>query len=461
MTTSGKIFLFFLLGYIMITAGVFWEYDSHSVVNLTKNFVDHGKFTVDCSLGIKGLYANCYPRYGIFMSLVIIPLYLFEKIITGVLHVNYFPPNFFPGLLNAFVSAGLAVLIYQYLRKIEIGKRVSLLTTLIFGWATYVPAYTKTLFPEPLITLLVLSFFYLILFGRPTRKIYFTAGLLFGLSFLTRVTLLIVLLPVFYVFRSKKTSLKMMICFFIPCAAAAAVFFIYNQMRFGHVLMTGYQPVFNSRILDGIYLYFFSPGKSIFLYQPVIIFSLFGMKKFFHAKKQIFIAFFLLTAVHILFFSKYTCIVKYACAAGDLAWGPRFLYPILPFFIFALAYFIKDIKHKTTAAIFSLFILFSFVIQFSSFAFSFHRYFAYMNEKYHLSMYQKIYTNPEFSPLLGQWKLIFKSGDIKKDKQALREAFQDYPEFNYEQTIGPFDLFFFRPVFSSLSRIFFSRFKPN
>ncbi len=453
MTTSNRqpaltiqiyIFLFFLLGYLMITSGMFWEYDSNSVFALTKQLVDHGKLAVDCSLGIKGLANQCYPRYGIFMSLIIIPLYLVEKLSLDVLKITYFPPKFFPSLLNCFISAGLMVLIYQYLRKMEFGKKISFFVTLIFGWATFVPIYTKSLFPEPLLALLIFSGFYLILFCNQERKIYLAAGLLFGLSFLTRVTSTIIFPVLLYVFLSKKISLKLLGYFFLVFFAAVMVFLVYNQMRFGKMLSTGYQPIFDSRIFDGLYLYFFSPGKSIFLYQPIIIFSLLGMKKFFLAKKQIFITFFLLTVTHILFYAKYTCIAKYACAAGDLAWGPRFLYPTIPFFIFALAYFLKDIKHGIMRLLFLLMVFLSFVIQFSAFAFSFHRYFSYLDYKYQLQMYEKIYTVPAYSPLIGQWKLIFKSPEVQNNKKALAEAFRDYPRFDIEKTVGPFDFFFFR-----------------
>lgn len=433
------LFLFIAIAYTLLTGGNFWEYDSFSAYKLAKNIVDKSSFSVNCFWGVPGLHNNCYSRYGLFMSAAVVPFYIIEKIYLEVVKGSFFFPGFFPSLTNVFITALLSVLIFSYLKKFKFSSKLSIVGALLYAFFTFAFAYTKTIFAEPLITLLIYSCLYVLLFYKSSHKKYFFAGLLFGLGFLTKITMVIILPVVFYLFWINRKEWKKMLIFFLPLIFLFIIWCIYNNARFGNIFDTGYKGIgFGENILRGLYLFILSPGKSIFIYQPFIIFFIFGLKKFFLKNKKAFISFSLLSAIHFIFYS------MYSYQAGEWAWGSRFLYSVLPFFVFCVIFFLQNEKNKLLKFLFYLSVGISFIIQLSSVYISYHRYYSYMSLKYGRNFTRLVYPRFDYSPIFGQWKLIFRLGYSEKDKKFWHEAFQERINFNTNYKIASPDLFFFR-----------------
>ncbi len=260
------LFIFIFLSYFLMTGGNFWEYDSFASYKLSKNMVDRGNFQIDCFWGEKGLSGQCYSKYGVFMSVAIIPFYLLEKIFLEFFKSKFFYAGFFPSLANCFITALLAVLIFKYLSKMNFSKKISIAGAMLFSFATFAPVYTKTLFAEPLLALLIYLCLYL-LFFKDRVFFIFLAGLCFGLALLTKITAIIILPVLLYIIFYKKTNFKKLIIFFLPFLFSLLIFFIYNFSRFGNILNSGYSGInFNNSLFKGLYLFILSPGKSFVLY---------------------------------------------------------------------------------------------------------------------------------------------------------------------------------------------------
>ncbi|EKD90287.1 MAG: hypothetical protein ACD_31C00038G0003, partial [uncultured bacterium] len=342
--------------YFSITNGTFWESDGLITYQSTQAMVEKFNFIVPCGITPQSINGNCYSQYGLFMSTAIIPFYLIGKIFSN----SYFPADFFPSLTNVFITSILVVLILKYLKKITT-LEYSLLGTFLFACATYVPAYTKTLYSEPLITLLLYAVIYCLVFLKHNQKTLFLAGFFLGLALLTKIAIIIFLPVIIYIFFQKKTNFKKLTVFVIPILVSVLIFFLYNFFRFGNILETGYGAIkLNYPIIIGLYLHLFSTGKSFFWYQPVLLFSLFGFKEFLKRQPALFIALGLFTLTSFLFYS------IYMHPMGDLTWGTRYLYPCLGFFILGIVFFLRKSQDKLLKALFIVCLIISLLIQFSS-----------------------------------------------------------------------------------------------
>jgi len=358
---------------------------------------------------------------------------------SDVLKINFFPSGFFPSLTNCFVTAGLAVLIYQFLRKMNFDKKLAFSGGLLFSFCTYAPAYTKTLYAEPLLTLLIFSCIYMLVFHEPRKKYIFYAGLFFGFAFLTKVSTVLFLPSVVILLLAQQISIKKWYVFFAPFVLSLAFFFIYNYLRFHSLMHTGHGDIaFDKNLISGLNLFIFSPGKSIFLYQPIIIFFIFGIKRFVRKQKVLFFSLSIAVMIHFVFYG------TYHWQAGDWTWGSRFLYVTMPFFILSVMFFLHENRSNILKILFLAATAISILIQFSSVYLSYHRYYAFMNKKYGDDFSRLVYPYFHYSPIYGQWKIIFRLGYEKKDDAYWIEAFQEYPHFNTKYRIAPPDLFFVR-----------------
>ncbi len=431
------LFLLFLFFYISITGGNFWESDSQSMYQTAKNLIDHQSFAVDCFWEAAKSGNVCYSKYGLISSLIIIPMYLLEKLFLDVFHNTYFYAGFFPSLTNCFITSLLVVLTYKYLIKLKFSEKYAIMGALLLGFGTYLSAYTKTLFSEPLTTLLFYSASYVFIFWKQTPKNLALAGFLFGFTFLTKFGILIFLPCLIYVFISKKINLKHFLYFIIPLFFCVIIYFIYNYLRFGDIFDSGYRDIktFGFPFFYGLYINLLSPGKSLFLYQPIIFFAFLGIKKLKKWNPFLLGFFTIMTLINFTFFS------FFQSPTGDLAWGTRYLYTSLPFFIILLMYFLKSYKERSWRVIFISVFLVSLIIQFSSIYISYHRYISYIQKK--LGIYD-IYPIAQLSPLYGQWKIIFRLNYMDEDRKYWREAFQEYINFDLNYRISPPDIFLLR-----------------
>jgi len=115
----------------------------------------------------------------------------------------------------------------------------------------------------------------------------------------------------------------------------------YNDARWGEVTSTGYgvsAVVFSENPLIGLWGLFLSPGKSLFLYSPPLLFALLGWPLFFRRARSGFVAVWVITIPLLLVYS------RFSFWSGDWAWGPRYVVPMVPLFLFPLGFAIDAIS---------------------------------------------------------------------------------------------------------------------
>ena len=113
-------------------------------------------------------------------------------------------------------------------------------------------------------------------------------------------------------------------------APFAALFFAYNFLRFGDPLAQNYDAGYDSGfgfdnpLLTGLFGMFLSPGKSVFLYAPLVLVSFLGLRaRLVRAPAH---AAVLLGPSLVLTL----LVAKWWGWGGDWSWGPRLLIPTIP-----------------------------------------------------------------------------------------------------------------------------------
>ena len=112
----------------------------------------------------------------------------------------------------------------------------------------------------------------------------------------------------------------------------------YNFARFGNCLETGYglsasqmaAPTAGSSFFPALAALFFSPGKSLFLYNPILIAVPFCFFGFVRKHTVLFLALFLAVIANLVYYS------MQPNWAGDPAWGARHQAALLPFLVLPL-----------------------------------------------------------------------------------------------------------------------------
>ena len=115
--------------------------------------------------------------------------------------------------------------------------------------------------------------------------------------------------------------------------APAALIAAYNFARFGSILESGYarSETFSTPVLEGVAGFLLSPGKSIFIYAPILVLALFWGPAFFRRFRALGVTILAVCALHIAVFGAWWI------WWGAWCWGPRFIIPIVPLGVLFLA----------------------------------------------------------------------------------------------------------------------------
>ncbi len=232
----------------------------------------------------------------------------------------------------AALTAIAALLLFNLLRLcLGFSNRLSFAVACMYVFATMAFPYSKLNGAEPLQATLLIGLFYVLL--RPARLatlplLAFTAGLLV----LTKPALLLVLPPFAYLLlservlqRSSWTSLGTALAVGL---AMAAVFFYWNDIRTGSPFNTygefqGVEDVFVLGNLPGALRdLLLSPYKNIFLFNPVLLLAVPGF--FLLGGGPYRRAWVALLLIWVVMFGSF-----YVPGWGVVAWGPRFMMPML------------------------------------------------------------------------------------------------------------------------------------
>src|ERR1700733_13128740 len=309
--------------------------------------------------GLPGRHGQVYSWYGIGQSLLMLPA---DIVATGIARLPFFAHYqddpavrsiVVSYLTNILLSVLTALIVFRFLRQLRFSAKEATLGVLALLFCTTHLHYTQNMQENNYImlpTLIGFSFQYEWL-RTGSRQALFIGSAALGLNLLTRLTtgLDLIAVGIFLVFilwfeHTDIRTLWQHCLDYAKIAAPVYAFFLlidrgYNFYRFGSITTT-YVANFareyrqrdpslpanfpwNTPFQEGVMGALFTPEKSIFLYDPLIILAILLLvilwKRLSPELRAFAVASLLLLAAYVCFYA------RYAYWSGDFAWGDRYV----------------------------------------------------------------------------------------------------------------------------------------
>ena len=172
----------------------------------------------------------------------------------------------------------------------------------------------------------------------------------------------------------------------------------YNYVRFEDPMTTGYEK-FNGRFWLGFFGLLFSPGKSIFLFNPLAIFGCLAFTFLLREQRKTAFLFGWLIISHLILFS------FWHSWQGGMSWGPRLMLVIMPFLVLPVGFLFKKYMHAIKIPVLATLAL-GILIQLPSVTVNISRYYYEMSREFGRQGHEQLLFSPKHSQLIGQFKQV-------------------------------------------------------
>src|SRR6266536_2121777 len=201
---------------------------------------------------------------------------------------------------------------------------------------------------------------------------------------------------------TQRERLKALVSWASPIAVCLLVIADYNYVRFGSVFETGFgieALAFTTPLSTGLTGLLISPGKSLFIYAPIVLAGVAGLWPLAADRRRFAVVCVLLVASYVVFYAKW-----YMWWGGG-TWGPRFLVPILPYVTIGVAAHMKMPVARRTYIALGLLATISVCIQLASVLVPYVPYEAKMEATPEL--FQRLLWSPADSPIVAHLRTLF------------------------------------------------------
>jgi len=320
-TIGALLFVGSFLVYVAVSRGQQYAYDGNAMLALSMNIVNHASLK---TTGFVDTFhqSTPYAPYGIAMSLLGAVPYALSKV-TG--HAT----DLF-AMVVPILTALAVVVMYRIARALRWSAMYGVLAAVAFGMLSMALAYTTEYFSEPGVTLCVLVMVLgIIRWGQGKSYAPLLVGIGAGCALQFRSDSLLTVwvgllaLPLFVPW-SRLVKLRGLLLMGIPLVVSVLLLAGYNVVRYSKPFVGEYGGNFSTPLGYGLHGLLFSSGKSIFVYEPVILLGVVGLVMMFWRNLPLAALFALLIVPRLIFFA------KWSSWQGGWSWGPRFLLPIVP-----------------------------------------------------------------------------------------------------------------------------------
>ena len=332
--------------------------DAHPMWDVAQRLVQHGAIDIstrwpeDLPPGRGGKIYGIAP---IGPALVHVP----GAAVDGIAHAV--APSYAPlvkplatHLAPAALGAAACVVFFLLLLDLGRGTRTASLCTAILAFATTTWVYARYPYSEILQLLCMLGTFRAAwrAIERPIRReavwLGVWAGCLLNSKYVFALAIAGAAGAIAWSLRGRRGELRRVLTWAAIAGAPFVVLaLVYNYLRWGSVLETGYGPYlgafFGGSVFDGAWGMLASPNKSALLYSPPLLLALAGWPAALRAHRRLGL---LLATVVLPTFVVYC---TYRSWSGDYAWGPRFFVWIVPVLLIGLAWFVDRLSRAKKA----------------------------------------------------------------------------------------------------------------
>ncbi len=302
-------------------------------------------------LGAFGPDGQVFSKKGPAPTFLAVPWYLLLHAITELnVQIGQLQSTL---LWSGILTALTAALLWLTALRLGYGDRTGMILGLLFGLATIAWPYANQFFGEPLSALGLLLCLYGMLTWRQSGRwrwmLIAGVGTALTLTTVTAHAVLIAILSSWWLadwaIRRRRSAqrpgagwgslLAGVVAFAVPLLVAGALLMLYNFVRFGSPLETGYHfdsgEGFTTPFLTGFWGLLVSPYRGVFWHTPLFVASLMAFVPFARRQRSVAILIAALSAALIGLYSLWWM------WWGGFAWGPRFLVPLTPFWVLLLA----------------------------------------------------------------------------------------------------------------------------
>jgi hypothetical protein len=357
--------LFIYASYLIFYSGIFHSSDAMFILAATESMVKRAEFTTDQlwwhqdAIETVAPDGEPYSKYGISASVMAAPLY--------ILALNWPHLGMVQAVMltNLLVTAINGLLVFKLVSSLGYRTGVALSSSLFFALGTSAMVYAHYYFTEPLSAVaLTGSMFGLYLYrGQGQKRYAWLAGVAMSLAVSTKMINALFLVPLlFYAIdgawlqiglsRPGQTAesqfsvwkvTKALLPIGLPLVLTFAMLGAYNALRYGSPFISGYPSWerFDHPMLVGLWGLLFSSEKGLFVYNPILIASLFSFPLFWRRHRPEALTILGVTMLHVVVYS------HWHDWRGGVAWGPRFLVPLLPLLVLPLAPLLAELWHAS------------------------------------------------------------------------------------------------------------------
>lgn len=287
--------------------------------------------------------------------IVTVPLLALAELLPGIglMHAVW--------LLNIFVCAAVGSVFFLYARALGYSEWVGVSGAALLGLGTIIWPYSKVFFREPLAMLLLfmaaLCLHVWRLQGMDRSRwwwfagfvAFFVAGLLTKEAALLSIPLYIVIAwPRRYTRFSWRQIAGLLVLVATVGIIGVLVFTLVGQFV---ELARSYNPLLRLQQVSGklefvpyaLVSYLFSPGRSLFVFSPVLLLGIPGIGLLFRQRRRYET---LIPILALLLFVGGYAVVRHENWFGGRSWGPRYLVPATPFLMLAVLPVLDVVLHK-------------------------------------------------------------------------------------------------------------------
>lgn len=314
-----------------------------------QSLIERGSTIVPQAVQFRSFYGafDCdgQPRapYPPGQAWLAVPLLMFGKFILAhlpgvprtqdaILYIQVFGAV----LTSALAVAGAIAFFFLTLSRLGVAINNALIATLCVAFGTVIFPYSGYFFSEPFTAMIVMTAVYVVASQVPTNgKSAMTIGLLLALLIWIRPTMVFVtgVFACALLLRDGSARFKRVLVVCVMPAISGLLYLLSNKIVFGRALNFGYPETedmlgkhlnsFHTPFYIGLSGFLASPGKSIFVFMPVLGLALLGMRRLWNRERAVATVAAGLPLVYLVFYMRYTQ------WEGGFCPGPRYLLPFL------------------------------------------------------------------------------------------------------------------------------------
>lgn len=418
------LFLMTLSVFLLTTSGHLDVIDEYMIFFQAESLALRGSLAVpqakqhDTWYGREGMDGQPYTGYGPAHAWMVVPFYSLGRAAGETLGVPEQSRDLilYLGaiLSNSFLAAFLACLFHYVLCRLDVPLRVSFAASLVLAFATPIWPYTGTLFSEIWTALLLLAA--LAFFEQAIRQEQggypgvVCCGICLGLALMSRpnhvVAIGVFAIGLLLAPLSRTRRLRQVVLLGGVTTLFLGATLVLNYLHFHDVFQFGYADqveggkiltAFSTPLHLGLWGLFLSPGKSIFLFAPMVLLALAGLPLLWHQRRPLAAVCGGCLIAYALFLARHTQ------WEGGYSWGPRYLLPVLPLLLVGMAPLLRNVHRrwprKALAVLCILGVLINLPAVFTSF-FEIQSAGGYYDEHYDYL--------PDHNAVRAQWGLLFR-----------------------------------------------------